>query len=168
MASRGVCNQIRNAVGWRSEPASLQQRIKIADRAFLGGHILDVINQLVGKVGLFQISNYPFARHCRRFTFDQDTAGTELHKHIGTLAQVQRRIISGINRLQTEGGSGASVKQLKIYVHPVNYDRLTGDDADLVQEIERSYGVTLSFSSNEAYHVENFKVLDEASGKEIF
>ncbi len=82
--------------------------------------------------------------------------------------EVQRRIISGINRLQTEGDRGASVKQLKIYVHPVNYDRLTGDDADLVQEIERSYGVTLSFSSNEAYHVENFKVLDEASGKEIF
>jgi hypothetical protein len=33
--------------------------------------------------------------------------------------------------------------------------------------MERSYGAELTFSANEAYHVENFKVLDADTGKEI-
>ena len=79
--------------------------------------------------------------------------------------EVQRRILSAITRLQNER-SDAPI-HLKTYLHPVNYERLTVADDNLVKEIERSYGVKLTFSSNEAYHVENFKVLDGTTGKEI-
>ena len=81
--------------------------------------------------------------------------------------EVQRRILSAIARLQGESGSPSTVKQLKIYLHPVNQKRLTVDDAEMVAEIERNYGVEISFIANEAYHVENFKVLDASSGREI-
>ncbi len=79
--------------------------------------------------------------------------------------EVQRRILSAISRLQ--GAEKPSALKLKVYLHPVNYQRLTGDDADLVKEIEQRYDVQLSFNSNEAYHVENFKVLDSGTGREI-
>jgi ribonuclease G len=81
--------------------------------------------------------------------------------------EIQRRLLSAITRLQGERSQGGSDIKLKTYLHPVNYERLTGSDSDLVKEIERSYGVELTFSANEAYHVENFKVLDAGTGKEI-
>ena len=81
--------------------------------------------------------------------------------------EVQRRILSAVTRLLGERGDGAKGLKLKTYLHPTNYQRLTGADADLVTEMERSYGVELTFSSNEAYHVENFKVLDTETGREI-
>jgi ribonuclease G len=79
--------------------------------------------------------------------------------------EVQRRILGAIVRYQSEQ-QDCDVR-LKIYLHPVNYNRLTGADADLVKEIERNYGVELTFIANEAYHVENFKVLDAQTGREI-
>ena len=79
--------------------------------------------------------------------------------------EVQRRILSAITRLQSEQSSAPI--SLKTYMHPVNHERLTGSDGNLVKEIERSYGVELTFSANEAYHVENFKVLNANTGKEI-
>jgi len=81
--------------------------------------------------------------------------------------EIQRRLLSAITRLQGERSQGSSVIKLKTYLHPVNYERLTVEDDDLVKEFERSYGVELTFSANEAYHVENFKVLDADTGKEI-
>ncbi|MBO94804.1 MAG: ribonuclease E/G [Opitutales bacterium] len=81
--------------------------------------------------------------------------------------EIQRRLLGAITRLQGERDQGSSVIRLKTYLHAVNYKRLTNDDADLVKEMERSYGAELTFSANEAYHVENFKVLDADTGKEI-
>jgi ribonuclease G len=81
--------------------------------------------------------------------------------------EIQRRILSAIARLQGEGGGTSSTTKLKIYLHPVNQKRLTVDDAEMVKEIEENYGFEITFISNEAYHVENFKVLDAVTGREI-
>ena len=57
--------------------------------------------------------------------------------------------------------------ELKVYLHPLNQKRLAVDDAEMVKEIESNYGVKLSFIANESYHVENFKVLDAKTGREV-
>jgi hypothetical protein len=37
----------------------------------------------------------------------------------------------------------------------------------LLERIEKNYDVQVNFESSESYHVENFKFVDEVSGKEI-
>ena len=81
--------------------------------------------------------------------------------------EVQRRILSAIARLHGEHGQPSTVMKLKVYLHPINHERLTVGDAEMVKEIERNYGIELTFIANEAYHVENFKVLDASNGREI-
>ena len=50
---------------------------------------------------------------------------------------------------------------------PKRLRRLRGPDSSLLERLERNYGLKLSFEAAESYHVENYKVIDESTGKEI-
>ncbi len=82
--------------------------------------------------------------------------------------EIQRRIVSVIrheqNRLGKEGVKGM---QLRVLLHPVNLERLRHEDEHLLLEIEESFDVHLSFRADPAYHVENFKILDARTGREL-
>ena len=56
---------------------------------------------------------------------------------------------------------------MKVFLHPGVLRRLRGPDAKLLERIEKNYDVQVNFESSESYHVENFKFVDEVSGKEI-
>jgi hypothetical protein len=52
-------------------------------------------------------------------------------------------------------------------MHPSSLRRLRGPDASLIGLMERNYDITLTFEASESFHVENFKVIDELTDKEI-
>ena len=57
--------------------------------------------------------------------------------------------------------------KLKIFLHPSNLRRLRGPDSKLIERMQQNYNLSLSFEAADTYHVENFKVVEEASGEEV-
>ncbi len=79
--------------------------------------------------------------------------------------EIQRKLSSIVRRSRMEQGSTSL--SLKIYLHPGVLRRLRGPDADLIKKIESNYEVEINFESSDSYHVENFKIVDEKTEREI-
>ncbi|MEC7801826.1 MAG: Rne/Rng family ribonuclease [Verrucomicrobiota bacterium] len=79
--------------------------------------------------------------------------------------EIQRKLSSIVRRSRMEQGSASL--SLKIYLHPGVLRRLRGPDADLIKKIESNYEVEINFESSDSYHVENFKIVDEKTEREI-
>jgi ribonuclease G len=78
--------------------------------------------------------------------------------------ELQRRLASIVRRLTARGdGKGYS---LRVLVHPSILERLRSEDADLLVRMEQIHGVKLAFRADLNYHVENFKIINAASGEE--
>ncbi len=79
--------------------------------------------------------------------------------------EIQRKLSSIVRkfRLDTE----TTELKIKVFLHPGVLRRLRGPDAKLLERIEKNYDVLVNFEGSESYHVENFKFVDEISGKEI-
>ena len=79
--------------------------------------------------------------------------------------EIQRKLSSIVRRFRLEVET--TNLKLKVFLHPGVLRRLRGPDAKLLERIEKNYDVQVNFESSESYHVENFKFVDEVSGKEI-
>jgi ribonuclease G len=79
--------------------------------------------------------------------------------------EIQRKLSSIVRRFRLEVES--TNLKLKVFLPPGVLRRLRGPDAKLLERIEKNYDVQVNFESSESYHVENFKFVDEVSGKEI-
>ncbi|MGE9296889.1 MAG: Rne/Rng family ribonuclease [Puniceicoccales bacterium] len=81
--------------------------------------------------------------------------------------EIQRRLVSIIRHVRAvESGSEKSIS-LRVLIHPTNLERLRREDASHLIDIEKAYGVQLSFRADPAYHVENFRIIDAETGKEL-
>ena len=78
--------------------------------------------------------------------------------------EIQRLVSGAVRRLKAE--SQQAVK-LKIFLHPSVLRRLRGPDASLLTKLEKNYDLQISFEGAETYHMENYKVVDESTEKEI-
>ena len=76
-----------------------------------------------------------------------------------------RKVTNMVRRFRME--EGKEDLALKVFLHPSALRRLRGPDSSLLERLERNYGLKLSFEAAESYHVENYKVIDESTGKEI-
>jgi ribonuclease G len=78
--------------------------------------------------------------------------------------ELQRKLSSIVRRLiaRKDGKDYA----LRVLVHPSILERLRSEDAELLVRMEKEYGVKLAFRADLNYHVENFKVVNAASGEE--
>ena len=79
--------------------------------------------------------------------------------------EIQRKLSSIVRR--PENSTDSQSTKLKVFLHPGVLRRLRGPDAKLLERIERNYDVSVNFESSDSFHVENFKFVDEVSGKEI-
>ncbi|MEL0098284.1 MAG: Rne/Rng family ribonuclease [Opitutae bacterium] len=78
--------------------------------------------------------------------------------------EIQRLVSSAVRRVKTE--TQQSIR-LKVYLHPSVLRRLRGPDASLLTKLEKNYDLEISFEGAESYHMENYKVVDESTQKEI-
>ena len=79
--------------------------------------------------------------------------------------EIQRKLSSIVRKFRLEVDS--SELKIKVFLHPGVLRRLRGPDAKLLERIEKNYDVQVNFEGSDSYHVENFKFVDETSGKEI-
>ena len=79
--------------------------------------------------------------------------------------EIQRKLSSIVRKFRLEVES--TDLKLKVSLHPGVLRRLRGPDAKLLERIEKNYDVQVSFESSDSFHMENFKFLDEGTGKEI-
>jgi ribonuclease G len=73
--------------------------------------------------------------------------------------EIQRRLAELLRR--------RGQRQIRVMVHPQVLARLKNEDADLLAEMEEEFGGELSFRAEEGLHVEEFRVVDQRSGKEL-
>ncbi|MEI6862228.1 MAG: Rne/Rng family ribonuclease [Verrucomicrobiota bacterium] len=78
--------------------------------------------------------------------------------------ELQRKLSSVVRRLTTR--NDGKEYSLRVLVHPSILERLRSEDADLLVRMEKLFGVKLAFRADTAYHVENFKILNAATGEE--
>ncbi len=78
--------------------------------------------------------------------------------------ELQRRLGSVARRIQMR--NDGKDYNLRVLVHPSILERLRSEDADLLVRMEKLYGVKLAFRADPSYHVENFKIVNAASGEE--
>lgn len=81
--------------------------------------------------------------------------------------EIQRRLVSIIRRRRNSSDFQGREMEFRILLHPVNLERLRTEDRDLLTDLEQAYNVRLSFRSDPAFHVENFKVLDAETGQDL-
>ena len=79
--------------------------------------------------------------------------------------EIQRKLSSIVRKFRLEVET--KDLKLKVFLHPGVLRRLRGPDAKLLERIEKNYDVQVNFESSDSYHMENFKFVDEVSGKEI-
>src|SRR5476651_2078237 len=78
--------------------------------------------------------------------------------------ELQRRLSSVARRLQAR--KDGKVYSIRVLVHPAVLERLRSEDADLLVRMEKSFGVQLAFRADPNYHIENFKIINAATGEE--
>ena len=79
--------------------------------------------------------------------------------------EIQRLITSAV-RAQITASSESNPK-IKVFLHPRTLRRLRGPDSSLIKRLELNYNLEINFEAAETYHIENYKIIDEVSGKEI-
>jgi len=80
--------------------------------------------------------------------------------------EIQRRIVS-VSRHARASNEGNEPLFVRILLHPTNLERLRAEDEAHLIELEKSYNLNLSFRADPSYHVENFKILDGKTGREM-
>ena len=55
---------------------------------------------------------------------------------------------------------------LRVIMHPTVLARLKNEDAELLKDLEESYGKDLSFRADPTLHMEQFKLIDPETGVE--
>jgi len=78
--------------------------------------------------------------------------------------ELQRRLSSVARRLQAR--KDGKTYSLRVLVHPAVLERLRSEDAGLLVRMEKTYGVQLAFRADPNYHIENFKIINAATGEE--
>jgi len=125
----------------------------------------------LSQLGLMQISRQRHSESNARgiYTECPYCSSKGIVKSPRTLSvEIQRRVVSILKRLRTgKDPIKEPLVQMKILCHPTTMERIRTEDEALLLEIEKSYNAKLSFRADPAFHAENFKVLDTASGAEL-
>ena len=81
--------------------------------------------------------------------------------------EIQRRIVSVTRRLRSLEKNVGRELAFRVFLHPMNLDRLRGDDRNSISDLETAYNIRLSFRADPSFHVENFKVVNMETGEEM-
>ena len=81
--------------------------------------------------------------------------------------EIQRRIVSVTRKLRNDGNNLGKRLEFRVFLHPLNLERLRTIDRNSLIDLENAYNIQLSFRADPNYHVENFKVIDMATGNEV-
>lgn len=81
--------------------------------------------------------------------------------------EIQRRLVSVIRRMRGNVRNVGKELAFRVFLHPLDLDRLRSDDRDAIADIERAYNVSLSFRADPSFHVENFKIIYMETGEEV-
>lgn len=118
----------------------------------------------ISQLGVLQMTRQ---RHTESNTTSMYTAcphcqGRGIVKNPRTVSvEVQRKLLGLIRRLRTERKASVEIV-IRIVLHPINLDRIKLEDKDFFIDLEKSCNVRLLFKHDAAFHVETFKLMDEA------
>ena len=76
--------------------------------------------------------------------------------------EIQRRLKEVLKRRNSR-----KKMAIRVIMHPAILARLKNEDAELLCNLEEEYGKDLSFRADPTIHIEDFKLIDPDSGREI-
>jgi len=95
-------------------------------------------------------------------------AGKGVVKGARTMSiEIQRKIVSAARAVRASAAGKDTSIDLMVLLHPDNLKRLQTDDYEHLINLEKAYGIRLTFRADPSYHVENFRILEAATGKII-
>lgn len=122
----------------------------------------------ISELGIMQMTRQRHQESNSRgiYTVCPYCGGRGIVKSARTMSiEIQRQLLSAIRNIRAKGVDGPI--RLKTLLHPTVLERLRVEDEDILVEMEQFYKAELSFLSDPSYHVENFKIIDTPTGKEI-
>lgn len=81
--------------------------------------------------------------------------------------EIQRKLVSIIRHQRRSGTGSTEPLSIRLLVHPVNMERLRGEDGHHVRDLEQAYNVRIGYRADPTFHVENFKIIDAETGQEL-
>jgi ribonuclease G len=118
----------------------------------------------ISQLGVLQMTRQ---RHTESNTTSMYTAcphcqGRGIVKNPRTVSvEIQRKLLSLVRRLRAER-KGQEEIGIRIVLHPINLERITQEDKEFFIDLEKSCNIRLFFKQDATFHVEAFKLLDEA------
>ena len=76
--------------------------------------------------------------------------------------EIQRRLKEVLRKR-----TGRKKNGIRVIMNPTILARLKNDDAEQLQELENQYGKDLQFRADPTIHIEEFKLVDPETGKNL-
>jgi ribonuclease G len=146
----------------RRDQQQVYQRIKEGlKRDKAKTHVLPI-----SQLGLMEMTRQRHSESVRAAVYDDCTycKGRGKVKSALTMSvEIQRKLSEILKKRQRD----ESDFQLRIVVHPSVLDRLRTEDEKLITEMEKRYFGKLLFRPDPAFHAEQFKIINVATGEEL-
>ncbi|MCH2156852.1 MAG: Rne/Rng family ribonuclease [Opitutales bacterium] len=123
----------------------------------------------ISQLGIMQMTRqrHSESNASHMYTACPYCSGKGIVKSARTMSVEIQRKITSILRHERNGTNPEDKVQLRVYLHPLNLERLRHDDERVLLEIEDTYGCRLAFRADPEFHIENFKIVDVKSGQEL-
>ncbi len=79
--------------------------------------------------------------------------------------EIQRKIVAAARAVRSANPESAKTIDILVMLHPDNLKRLQTDDYDHLINLEKTFNIRLTFRADPSYHVENFRIIEAATGK---
>jgi ribonuclease G len=124
----------------------------------------------ISALGILQMSRQRYKENTSSGIYSRCTYcnGRGMLKSARTMSiHIQRRIISLARQMRkNDKGSGEQLS-LRIFLNPSILEHLRNEDEALLLETERLHNLHLSFRADPSYHMENFKIMDVKTQREL-
>ncbi len=120
----------------------------------------------ISQLGLMEMTRQRHSESMKAAAYDDcDTCKGRGHvkSSLTMSVEVQRKLSEILKKRERD----ESDYQLMVVVHPKVYDRLKNEDEEFIINMEKRYFGKLSFRGDPKYHVEEFRIFDMKTDKEL-
>ncbi len=124
----------------------------------------------ISTLGILQMSRQRYKENTSSGLYARCSycSGRGMLKSARTMSiQIQRRIVSIARHLRKNQKLPEEQLSLRIYLNPSVLEHLRSEDEALLLETEKLLHLHLSFRADSTYHIENFKIIDTKTQKEL-
>ena len=142
-----------------------REKVKSAMKKFLKEDRAKTKVLPISKFGLMEMTRQREHESVKDLVYDlcpYCNGSGHVKSAISMSVEIQRRLKEVLRKR-----TGRKKNGIRVIMNPTILARLKNDDAELLQELENQYGKDLQFRADPTIHIEEFKLVDPETGKNL-